>query len=43
MPPARVATVASWAHFNAIAEHIEGATFVNAGQETLRRTPTSTG
>ena len=30
-----MATVASWAHFNAIAEHIEGATFVNAGQETL--------
>jgi len=35
LPPARVATVASWAHFNAIAEHIEGATFVNAGREAL--------
>ena len=35
LPAARVATVASWAHFNAIAEHTEGATFVNAGQETL--------
>ena len=29
----KVATVGSWAHFNAIVEHIEGATFVNAGQE----------
>jgi hypothetical protein len=33
--PERVATVASWAHFNAIAEHTEGATFVNAGVEPL--------
>jgi hypothetical protein len=35
LPPARVATLASWANFNAIAEHREGATFVNAGQEVL--------
>jgi hypothetical protein len=34
--PERVVTVASWAHFNAIAEHIEGATSVNAGREPLR-------
>ena len=33
--PSQVATVASWAHFNAIVEHTEGATFVNAGQEAL--------
>ena len=33
--PDRVATVASWAHFNAIVEHTEGATFVNAGQEAM--------
>ena len=33
--PERVATVASWAHFNAIVEHTEGSTFVNAGQEAL--------
>jgi hypothetical protein len=39
LPPARVATVASWAHFNAIAEHLEGATFVNAGQETFAGPP----
>ena len=32
-PADKVATVASWAHFNAIVEHTEGATFVNAGQE----------
>jgi Type I phosphodiesterase / nucleotide pyrophosphatase len=31
----QVATVGSWAHFNAIAEHTEGKTFVNAGQEPL--------
>lgn len=31
----RVATAASWAHFNAIVEHTEGATFVNAGQEAF--------
>ena len=35
LPPARVATVASWAHFNAIAEHVEGATFINAGREAV--------
>ena len=35
LPVERVATVASWAHFNAIAEHREGATFINAGQEAL--------
>jgi hypothetical protein len=29
----KVATIASWGHFNAIVEHTEGATFVNAGQE----------
>jgi hypothetical protein len=29
----KVATIASWAHFNAIAEHTKGATFTNAGQE----------
>lgn len=33
--PERVATVGSWAHFNAIAEHTPGTTFVNAGQERL--------
>lgn len=33
--PAGVVTVGSWAHFNAIVEHTEGATFVNAGQEAL--------
>ncbi len=33
--PERVATIASWAHFNAIVESTEGATFVNAGQEAL--------
>ena len=33
--PSQVATVASWAHFNAIVEHTEGATFVNAGQEAF--------
>ena len=38
LPVERVATVASWAHFNAIAEHTEGATFINAGQETLAGT-----
>ncbi|HKY20365.1 MAG TPA: hypothetical protein VJM31_04025 [Vicinamibacterales bacterium] len=31
----RVATVGSWAHFNAIVERTEGATFVNAGQEAF--------
>ena len=35
VPPDRVATAASWAHFNAIVEHTEGGTFVNAGQEAL--------
>jgi hypothetical protein len=35
VPAERVATVASWAHFNAIVEHTEGATFVNAGQEAF--------
>jgi hypothetical protein len=35
LPADRVATLASWANFNAIAEHREGATFVNAGQEAL--------
>ena len=35
LPAPRVATFASWAHFNAIAEHVEGATFVNAGAEAL--------
>ena len=35
LPAARVSTFASWAHFNAIAEHSEGATFINAGQEVL--------
>ena len=34
--PERVATVASWAHFNAIVEHTEGATSVNAGQEPFK-------
>ena len=34
--PERVATVGSWAHFNAIAEHTKGATAINAGQEPLR-------
>jgi hypothetical protein len=37
--PDRVATVASWANFNAIAEHTEGATFVNAGQEAFMAGP----
>jgi hypothetical protein len=31
----KVATVAGWAVFNEIVEHIEGATFVNAGVERL--------
>jgi hypothetical protein len=35
LEPKQVATVGSWAHFNAIAEHTEGKTFVNAGQEPL--------
>jgi len=35
VPAEKVATVASWAHFNAIVEHTEGATFVNAGQEAF--------
>ena len=33
VPSEKVATVASWANFNAIVEHTPGATFVNAGQE----------
>jgi hypothetical protein len=33
--PEQVATVASWARFNEIVEHTEGATSVNAGQEVL--------
>jgi hypothetical protein len=33
LPPARVATFASWGVFNHIVEHREGATFVNAGPE----------
>ena len=37
--PDGVATVASWANFNAIAEHTEGATFVNAGQEAFMPGP----
>lgn len=37
--PERVATVASWAHFNQIVEHTEGATSVNAGQEPFRAGP----
>lgn len=36
--PERVATVGSWARFNDIVEHTEGATFVNAGQEPLAGT-----
>ena len=35
LSPERVATVGSWARFNDIVEHAEGATFVNAGQEPL--------
>jgi hypothetical protein len=35
VPAEKVATVASWAHFNAIAERTAGATFVNAGQESF--------
>jgi hypothetical protein len=35
LPRERVATFASWAVFNAIAEHTEGATFVNAGIEDV--------
>src|SRR5688572_15832472 len=35
LTPAQVATVASWDVFNAIAEHTEGATTVNAGNEPL--------
>jgi hypothetical protein len=34
LPRERVATFASWSVFNQIAEHTEGATFVNAGMET---------
>lgn len=37
--PERVATVASWANFNAIVEHTEGATSVNAGQESFAAGP----
>jgi hypothetical protein len=37
--PEQVATVASWAHFNAIVQHTEGATFVNAGQEPFMSGP----
>ncbi len=33
LPRERVATFASWSVFNAIVEHTEGATFVNAGME----------
>lgn len=35
LTPAQVATIASWDVFNAIAEHTEGATTINAGYETL--------
>ena len=33
VPAEKVATIALWANFNAIVEHTQGATFVNAGQE----------
>jgi Type I phosphodiesterase / nucleotide pyrophosphatase len=33
LPREKVATVASWSVFNAIAEHVEGGTFINAGPE----------
>ena len=41
LPAERVATLASWGTFTAIAEHREGATFVNAGQQIVAvpRTP----
>jgi hypothetical protein len=35
LPRERVATFASWSVFNAIAEHNEGATFINAGMEAF--------
>lgn len=35
LPRERVATFASWGVFNAITEHTEGATFINAGMEPL--------
>jgi hypothetical protein len=35
LPPEKVATFASWNVFNAIAEHVEGATLINAGPEPL--------
>ena len=35
LPAAQVATIASWDVFNAIAEHTEGATTVNAGYEPM--------
>jgi hypothetical protein len=35
LPREKVATFASWGVFNAIAEHVEGATLVNAGIEPL--------
>jgi hypothetical protein len=35
LPRERVATFGSWGVFNAIAEHTEGATFINAGMESL--------
>ena len=38
LPKERVATFASWGVFNEIAEHREGATFVNAGVEALPAT-----
>jgi Type I phosphodiesterase / nucleotide pyrophosphatase len=38
LPREQVATFASWSVFNAIAEHVEGSTFVNAGMEALDST-----
>jgi hypothetical protein len=38
LPREKVATFASWSVFNAIAEHTEGATFVNAGVEEVAST-----
>jgi hypothetical protein len=35
LPREKVATFASWGVFNAIAEHVEGATLINAGTEPL--------
>ena len=39
LPREKVATFASWSVFNAIAEHVEGSTVVNAGIEPVGQSP----